>query len=59
MEKLINDYLFANKFPRNQQIKQALEYSPGVIESKSILDRIAEKVRHFVTTYIEGMGGSV
>jgi len=59
MEKLINDYLFANKFPRNQQIKQTLEYSPGVIESKSILDRIAEKLRHFVTTYIEGMGGSV
>lgn len=59
MEKLINDYLFANKFPRNQQIKKALDYNPGVIESKSILDRIAEKVRGFVTTYIEGMGGAV
>lgn len=59
MEKLINAYLFANKFPRNQQTKKALDYYLGVIESKSTLDRIAERVRGFVTTYIEGMGGTV
>lgn len=57
--KLIQAYIFANKFPRNQAIKKALTYEPKILESKGILERVAEKIRGFITTYIEGMGGSV
>ncbi len=59
LEKLINNYMFANKFPRNQEIKRALSFEPKVLESKGILERIAEKLRGFIVTYIEGMGGSI
>ena len=59
LEKLINNYMFANKFPRNQEIKKALAFEPKIRESRGILERVAEKLRDFITTYIEGMGGSV
>jgi type I restriction enzyme R subunit len=59
LEKLINNYMFANKFPRNQEIKKALAFEPKILESKGILERVAEKLRDFIVTYVEGMGGSV
>ena len=58
LEKIIHEYEFANKFPRKNVIKSALTYQPKVIESKSIVERIAIKIRDFLDTYIEGMGGS-
>jgi type I restriction enzyme R subunit len=58
LEKIIHEYEFANKFPRKNVIKSALTYQPRVIESKSIVERIAIKIRDFLDTYIEGMGGS-
>jgi type I restriction enzyme R subunit len=59
LDKLIQSYVFANKFPRNQEIKKALTYEPKILESKGVLERVAEKIRGFITTYIEGMGGIV
>jgi type I restriction enzyme R subunit len=59
LDKLIQSYVFANKFPRNQEIKKALTYEPKILESKGVLERVAERIRGFITTYIEGMGGSV
>lgn len=58
LEKIIHEYEFANKFPRKNVIKSALTYQPRVIESKTIVERIAIKIRDFLDTYIEGMGGS-
>ncbi len=58
LEKIIHEYEFANKFPRKNVIRNALTYQPKVIESKSIVERIAIKIRDFLDTYIEGMGGS-
>ena len=58
LEKIIHEYEFANKFPRKSIIKNALTFQPKVIESKSIVERIAIKIRDFLDTYIEGMGGS-
>jgi len=35
-----------------------LSYQPKVLERKTILGRVAEKIENFITTFIEGMGGS-
>jgi type I restriction enzyme R subunit len=59
LKKIIHEYEFANKFPRKNIIKNALTFQPKVIESKSIVERIAIKIRDFLDTYIEGMGGSI
>lgn len=56
--KLLQTYEFASRLPRPQEIKDALSYQPKVLERKTILGRVAEKIENFITTFIEGMGGS-
>lgn len=59
LQKLLQNYEFASRLPRQQEIKDALNYQPRVLERKSILGRVAEKIQDFISTFIEGMGGSV
>ncbi|MEI6334285.1 MAG: type I restriction endonuclease subunit R [Methylococcaceae bacterium] len=59
LEKLINDYTFANRLPREQEIVSALNFKPKILQRKSIIERVAEKIKAFIDTFIEGMGGSV
>ena len=59
LQKLLQNYEFASRLPRQQEIKDALSYQPRVLERKSILGRVAEKIQDFISTFIEGMGGSV
>ncbi len=58
-DKLLQTYQFANRLPRDQEIVKALSFQPKILERKSILERIADKIQDFINTYIEGMGGSV
>jgi type I restriction enzyme, R subunit len=57
LEKLINNYTFANRLPRDQEIIKALNFSPKILERKPILIRVAEKIQNFINTFVEGMGG--
>lgn len=57
LEKLINNYTFANRMPRDQEIIMALNFSPKILERKPILIRVAEKIQNFIDTFVEGMGG--
>lgn len=59
LQNLLNIYLFNNRLPREQQIKGALNFKPKIRESKSIIERVAAKIKAFIDTFIEGMGGSV
>ena len=59
LAKLLQTYEFANRLPRLQEIKDALNYQPKVLERKSILERVADKIENFISTFVEGMGGSV
>jgi hypothetical protein len=51
-----NHYSFANDLPKNQQIKNALSFKPKILESKTIIERIKEKIQEFINTFIKGMG---
>lgn len=57
LQKLLQDYEYYNRMPRPQEIKDALTYQPRVLERKTILGRVAEKIQLFIDTFIEGMGG--
>ena len=59
LQKLLNNYTFANDLPKNQEIKSALNFKPKILESKTIVERIKDKIQAFIDTFIEGMGGSV
>lgn len=58
-EKILQTYVFASRLPRDQEIVNALEYKPKILERKSILERVGDKIENFIATFIEGMGGSV
>jgi len=59
LQNLIDNYTFANRLPRDQEIVEALSYKPKILERKPILLRVADKIQDFINTFIEGMGGSV
>ncbi|WP_442497348.1 type I restriction endonuclease subunit R [Methylobacter sp. sgz302048] len=59
LEKLLNDYTFANRLPREQEIVSSLSFKPKILQRKSIVERVADKIQAFINTFIEGMGGSV
>lgn len=59
LEKLVQYYEFANRLPKLQDIGKALSIKPKILERKSILARVADKIQDFISTFIEGMGGSV
>lgn len=59
LEKLLNTYTFANRLPREQEIVDSLSFKPKILERKPIIERIADKIKSFIDTFIEGMGGSV
>ena len=56
LKKLLQNYQFANRLPRNQEIKAALAFEPKILESKTILEQVSGRIKDFINTYIEGMG---
>ena len=59
LEKLLTNYAFANRFPRDQEIASSLNFKPRILERKSVIERVADKIKSFIDTFVEGMGGSV
>jgi type I restriction enzyme R subunit len=59
LDKLIGNYAFANRLPREQEIVSALIYQPKILERKGILQRVLSKISEFINTFIEGMGGAI
>ncbi|MBD2526833.1 type I restriction endonuclease subunit R [Nostoc sp. FACHB-133] len=59
LSKLINNHAFANRLPREQEIVSSLNFKPKILERKTTIDRVSEKIKLFIDTFIEGMGGTV
>ncbi len=56
-KQMIETYLFANRHPREQEIAATLLFKPSILQRKTILQRIQGKIKDFIDTFIEGMGG--
>lgn len=57
-EKVLQTYEFASRLPRDKEIADALSFKPKILDRKTILERVADKIQTFIHTFIEGMGGS-
>lgn len=56
LKRLIDDYIYhAGRKPRRQDIVNALEVQPKVLERQTIVKRITDKFNRFVETFIEGV----
>lgn len=57
-EKLIEDYLFAEREPLRDEVLELVEgEKPGLLQRKKIGDRILKRIKDFVETFINGMTG--
>jgi type I restriction enzyme, R subunit len=57
-EKLIEDYLFAEREPLRNEVLELLEgEKPGLLQRKKLGDRILKRLMDFVETFINGMSG--
>ena len=55
--KVLQTYEFQNRLPRDGEIVEALSFKPMILERKSVLERVADKIQEFINTFVEGMGG--
>lgn len=57
-EKLIENYLFAEKKPLRDEVLELLEgEKPSLLQRKKLGDKILNRITDFVETFIEGMAG--
>ena len=59
LEQIVKNYGFYNRLPKSQDIGNTLSFKPKILERKTMLKRVGDKIQDFINTFIEGMGGSV
>jgi type I restriction enzyme R subunit len=58
VEKIIEGYLFAEREPLRDEVLDLIDgKKPGVLERKTVGDRIMGKIMQFVETFISGISG--
>jgi len=59
VEKVIADYLFCEREPLRDEVLEMIEGAkPSVLERKNTGNRIIAKIKDFVDTFINGIGGN-
>jgi len=57
-EKLIEDYLFAEREPLRDEVLELIEgEKPSLLQRKKLGDKILQRIKDFVETFINGMTG--
>ena len=55
VENIINDFLFTGRMATEDEVIEALEKQPSVLQRETISTRITEKIKDFVKTFINGV----
>jgi type I restriction enzyme R subunit len=55
LKELIDEYLFTGRKLRNEELVNALDVKPKILERGSIVKRVANRINDFIHTFIEGM----
>lgn len=55
VEEIINDFLFTGRMATEDEVIDALEKRPSVLQRENISDRIIFKIKDFIETYISGV----
>ncbi|MEN0005809.1 MAG: type I restriction endonuclease subunit R [Bacteroidota bacterium] len=54
--QVVESYLFTGRKPLGKDITDCMQAKPRILERRSIIERITEKIEDFVRTFDEGMG---
>ena len=55
VEGIINDFLFTGRMATEDEVIDALEKQPSVLHRETISNRITEKIKDFIKTFINGV----
>jgi type I restriction enzyme R subunit len=55
VEDIINDYLFTGRMANEDEVIEALEDQPSVLQRESISNRITKKIQDFIKTFVNGV----
>lgn len=56
LKELIREYHFTNQTPLREHIVEALVVKPKILQRKSIIDRVTDKIMWLIRTFDDGMG---
>ena len=56
MQGIIEQYLFTEREPLRDDVISLLDTPPTILQRKKIADRIIDKMKDFVRTFLDGMG---
>ena len=59
LERMIQYYEFTGRFPKTQDVVGILKDKPRILEKKSIVERVSDRIQQFIDTFIDGMGGTI
>ncbi len=57
LQEIIGDYIYTERKPLRDDVLEALEVKPKILEKKKIVERVIEKIMKFVETFIDGIAG--
>jgi type I restriction enzyme R subunit len=55
VETIINDFLFTGRMATEDEVIEALEKQPSVLQRETISNRVTEKIKDFIKTFINGV----
>jgi type I restriction enzyme R subunit len=55
VEDIINDFLFTGRMATEDEVIEALEKQPSVLQRETISNRVTEKIKDFIKTFINGV----
>ena len=56
LDNVIQEYLFTNHKPRREQIIDMLKEQPRLLERKTLVERIMNRLTNYVETFVENLG---
>jgi type I restriction enzyme R subunit len=54
---LLDNYLFTDVMPREDEVAETLTWTPKILERKNVRARVYDRVRNVIETFINGMRG--
>ncbi|MDE1482540.1 type I restriction endonuclease subunit R [Xenorhabdus bovienii] len=57
LTELVNNYLFTNVMPREDEVAATLTWTPKILERKTVRARVYERVCSVIETFINGIRG--
>jgi type I restriction enzyme R subunit len=55
VEDIINDFLFTGRMITEDEVIEALEKQPSILQRETISNRVTEKIKDFIKNFINGV----